>query len=189
METDKRKKRKGIIVLTVIVIFSATCYFGYEYYKQQQTEKKIAYYNDIDNFKEFAVEGADNFKLENYHVSPPDYNNIKEARTKLKNDLLKLHPIGSDYRSLVHTLLKNKEVIIGSATDFTSSTNFNNSQYSTKYRGRLSYSAYIKINSIEEKQWHIFWGIIYYNDQNKIISKTALLNAGNTIEDASGTLF
>jgi len=143
METDKRKKRKGIIILTVIVILSATCYFGYEYYKQQQTEKKIAHYNDIDNFKEFAVEGTE--KIE-----------FIDKGHKIKGEFIKKKfPVGSDYRTLVYELISNGFSVstLSVKTLSAKKNSFSKVKYfKTILKNGVAYSSSVKIMFLKQKQ-------------------------------------
>jgi len=183
--------KKAIIILAVIAFLTAAGYFGYEYYKQQQAQEIIAYYNNIDNFKEFAVEGADEFKLENYHVSPPDYNDTEKIREKLKEDLLKLHPIGSDYRALIYTLLKKGGVRVYSASkDGSHYIKFGNKYVYRKInKNKITYQIYKKIKKLKDYKWHVYWGTILYDKNNKVVSSFAFINAGKTRDSASGTMY
>jgi len=157
METDKRKKRKGIIVLTVIVIFSATCYFGYEYYKQQQTEKIIAYYNDINNFKDFT---GGIFLFEKYdcegHIEEEDTPGMNVF--KIEKDLLKLYPVGSDHRNVVVALLKSGMQIV-----------------KISEKGTLTFGKIVKVSEFREVRlrkwpWLTYEVSFTYGVDNKIIS-------------------
>lgn len=147
------KKKKIIIgVVLLVAMLAVSAPYIQSAYTKYQHEQEIAYYNNPENFKAYAVEGVEDFKLEDYFVTAPNYNNSKEMAEKLEKDLRNIFYDAADYRPVIYTLLK-------------AGMHF----YTRNGTWFWVYTKTINADKLAKNQWHRFRISFVYVEETKLL--------------------
>ncbi len=175
-------RKKDIVVGVVLGILAG----GYLSYSQQN---KFSYYNDVTNFEAYASDVAQDFVLEDYHVTAPSYENVEEHNVALKARLEKMFPVGSDYKSAIYMFLMQKMVVtytqrlVGNLAAEKRIYAHKDDIFNDANR-RIMFLKVIKIEGVEKNPWHAFKVWVDFDKNGGVLRFGADIKGGGTKSEA-----